>query len=513
MSGISIKPDREYLREICSKIEDGKYGIPVFQRDYVWKAEQILDLFDSIAKGYPIGTIMLWQPKEYQPKTKDIITDEVKEMPTPEYYVLDGRQRLTTFFGCVSNREDKDNCFKLCYNLETESFEYSKKEKIEVLLVSDIYDTFTLLTRLQNIIDSLGDQKSSKYDENAKRMKAILKGYETGEIMLNNCTLEEAGVVFSRINSKGTKISKASMLQAVSYKGVDDVLLSDEIERILSRLTPYSFDKLSSDDILNCFYRWSSKDFFNAKMNDLEDVNFTTYLPEITDTIEKSAKFLHDNCLVLSADVLPYKKQLVALTWFFKEKKNPTDEEMIELKKWFYYTSYCQIFQNSSLSNVRSVFRRFDDFVKGRKETAIEYEPVDSPSLDNGKFTINSAKANFMMISIIHHARTLKQDEMRYTGYIRIGGREAAHYFPELFADDKNILADCFFNSGGFTDEELDRFVLNNNMINSFISGKQDKYVEERNAAIIECEKVLLTEHGIKIAEDGKYPGSSVVLT
>ncbi len=50
MARISIKPEREYLREIATKLEEGTYAIPAFQRDYVWKKNQILDLFDSISR-------------------------------------------------------------------------------------------------------------------------------------------------------------------------------------------------------------------------------------------------------------------------------------------------------------------------------------------------------------------------------------------------------------------------------------------------------------------------------
>ena len=35
MAGIFIKSEREYLREICAKIDSGEYAIPVFQRDYI----------------------------------------------------------------------------------------------------------------------------------------------------------------------------------------------------------------------------------------------------------------------------------------------------------------------------------------------------------------------------------------------------------------------------------------------------------------------------------------------
>ena len=37
MSRIDIKSEREFFREIDDKINKGKYAIPVFQRDFVWK--------------------------------------------------------------------------------------------------------------------------------------------------------------------------------------------------------------------------------------------------------------------------------------------------------------------------------------------------------------------------------------------------------------------------------------------------------------------------------------------
>ena len=46
MSRIDIKSEREFFREIFDKIVKGKYAIPVFQRDFVWKPTQIIDFFD-----------------------------------------------------------------------------------------------------------------------------------------------------------------------------------------------------------------------------------------------------------------------------------------------------------------------------------------------------------------------------------------------------------------------------------------------------------------------------------
>lgn len=59
---ISIKPDKARISEYISDFEKGLIQVPAFQRDFVWNNEKKLDLFDSIKKGYPIGSILLWQP-------------------------------------------------------------------------------------------------------------------------------------------------------------------------------------------------------------------------------------------------------------------------------------------------------------------------------------------------------------------------------------------------------------------------------------------------------------------
>ena len=49
---------------LIANIEQGIIKIPQFQRKFVWSVEQTAKLLDSILKGYPIGTFILWQTDE-----------------------------------------------------------------------------------------------------------------------------------------------------------------------------------------------------------------------------------------------------------------------------------------------------------------------------------------------------------------------------------------------------------------------------------------------------------------
>ena len=38
--------------------------LPAIQREFVWKPEQIVRLFDSLLRGYPISTFLFWELAE-----------------------------------------------------------------------------------------------------------------------------------------------------------------------------------------------------------------------------------------------------------------------------------------------------------------------------------------------------------------------------------------------------------------------------------------------------------------
>lgn len=57
-----------------------KVELPTLQRGFVWKPKQIEDLWDSLLRGFPIGSFLL-------SKTKD-----------NNYHLMDGQQRATAIF-------------------------------------------------------------------------------------------------------------------------------------------------------------------------------------------------------------------------------------------------------------------------------------------------------------------------------------------------------------------------------------------------------------------------------
>ena len=52
------KDDNITIYEILNKVQSNDMVVPALQRSFVWKKNQIIDLFDSIYREYPIGNFV-----------------------------------------------------------------------------------------------------------------------------------------------------------------------------------------------------------------------------------------------------------------------------------------------------------------------------------------------------------------------------------------------------------------------------------------------------------------------
>ena len=78
-------------KEIRSIFSDFWFIIPEYQRSYVWDTDNIQDLLDD-----------LWYAYKNRPEDEyflgSLVLKKIEESKFDEYEVLDGQQRLTTFF-------------------------------------------------------------------------------------------------------------------------------------------------------------------------------------------------------------------------------------------------------------------------------------------------------------------------------------------------------------------------------------------------------------------------------
>ena len=60
----SQEPDHVSLANMVSRLREGRYVIPDFQRDFEWQPWDIKELMSSIFRDYYIGSLLLWKGKD-----------------------------------------------------------------------------------------------------------------------------------------------------------------------------------------------------------------------------------------------------------------------------------------------------------------------------------------------------------------------------------------------------------------------------------------------------------------
>jgi uncharacterized protein with ParB-like and HNH nuclease domain len=73
----------------------GELRLPEIQRHYVWRATRVRDLLDSLYRGYPSGSILMWETDEPVP-TRDFAIAQETNAFAGRKLLLDGQQRLTS---------------------------------------------------------------------------------------------------------------------------------------------------------------------------------------------------------------------------------------------------------------------------------------------------------------------------------------------------------------------------------------------------------------------------------
>lgn len=89
------------LIHLIEDIKHGNIALPDIQRPFVWSAAKTRDLFDSMYRGFPVGTLMLWETGA-EVGIKQVGGGDADKVP--KLLIVDGQQRLTSLYAVLTGR-------------------------------------------------------------------------------------------------------------------------------------------------------------------------------------------------------------------------------------------------------------------------------------------------------------------------------------------------------------------------------------------------------------------------
>lgn len=100
------------IAEAIENIHGREYVLPAIQREFVWRTDQIVSLFDSLLRAYPIGSFLYWYVEEenlgdyeFYEFIREYHERDKRHNPKADVTgskgviaILDGQQRLTALY-------------------------------------------------------------------------------------------------------------------------------------------------------------------------------------------------------------------------------------------------------------------------------------------------------------------------------------------------------------------------------------------------------------------------------
>jgi len=254
------------ISSLIDMYKRGELRLPEIQRHYVWRAPRVRDLLDSLYRGYPSGSILMWETDEPVPTRESAISQNTSAFAGRKL-LLDGQQRLTSLTAVLNGEQitvrGRRKPVEILFNLEhpdgppTEVVEVisdeetpyvdddeqelddSEEEDASENLFLDRLNRRTFVVAAKNIanqrnwvsvskvfekddrtimreagITELDDPRYDKYSERLTKLRKIADYNYVVHVLEREMSYEEVTEIFVRVNSLGAKLRSSDLALA-----------------------------------------------------------------------------------------------------------------------------------------------------------------------------------------------------------------------------------------------------------------------------------------------------------
>lgn len=223
------KDTRMDVSRAVDDIRRGELALPELQRPFVWSAAKVRDLLDSMYRGYPVGSLLIWATGA-EPDARQIGGDT--KDPVPRLLIIDGQQRLTALYAVLTGapvlRADfTRGPIRIAFRPTDGTFAVAdaavEKDPEYLANISVLWEPKKLKPVTREFLARVRDKRKAVGgdvgDEEFDRLETAiddlynLQAYNFNVVELSAAIAEEeVAEVFVRINSAGAKLSQADFI-------------------------------------------------------------------------------------------------------------------------------------------------------------------------------------------------------------------------------------------------------------------------------------------------------------
>lgn len=445
-------------QHLFTGIDTGKIRIPQFQRDFVWSKEQTARLIDSIIKGFPIGTFILWQTNEPMRTVRAIGNAELPNIKNGEtvQYVLDGQQRITSLYGVrkgiVYTIEGKEIDYKdICINLDVDPDADEQIVYTESIGDNSFISVYELLN--DNIYKFVSRFPAEDHIKRISTYQGRLTSYDFPTIVMDAYPIDIACEVFTRINTGGTDLTLFEIIVAKTYDIARNFDLANEYNWLINNndapekdLEDAGYETIPESTVLQCI---AAHLVGFVRRKDILKLNKDAVInewPTVKQGVFAAVDHLRSSLRIPVSQLLPYNALLVPLSYFFiKNNFNPPSHHQGEcLQQFFWWASLTSRYASGAEGKIANDLKKMDAILDGRKPDYKGEELRLTPEDIRWKwFSASDAFCKAIICLLVYHQPSSFQNngmvKIDNSWLRRADSKNYHHFFPKSYLRKKGV--------------------------------------------------------------------------
>lgn len=386
------------VEELVHRVRSGAIRVPRSERARSWESRRVLELFDSVLRGYPIGSISIWErPAE---ATRVQLGPLVIEAPEAQagWWVVDGRQRLTSLAVGLSRPlplpTAPDDPFVVYFDAAAGELRAPERTgEIEAAWVPAplLADS----TRLREWMRTWPGRENDAWVERALTAGQRLREYVVPLYVIRTDDEDTVRRIFERSNRAGVRVEwedvRAALCGGSSARPTTLDALAETLEAV-------GTGRPDEGTLVSCLSAPSRSAGEQARVDG-------ELLGDALPALRRALSFLRTSAGIPHLRLLPRSTVLAPLTRWFALHPEPIARSRALLARWVWRASVSP----SSLDE-RSLLRRSVETVGADEEESLQrllaLLPREAPAeLDVGaRFDAGTARSRLALLAMAHAA-------------------------------------------------------------------------------------------------------------
>ena len=493
------------VRDLVARVADGRIRVPNFQRPLRWRAEDVVKLFDSVLRGYPVGALLFWRhPFEAGEVTVGGAVLAVSAT-TDGWYIVDGQQRTTALAAALLElNHQADKRWKVSYWPDTRAFA-SDAERTPVTGKSVPLSVLGDLRRLGRWFRDCTLSEVEQQD--VERVQQRILDYSLPAYLMETEDPEPLRGVFARLNSSGVGMRAVEVFDALLGKDADATASrpASLLDRLQSACDLDYFGLPPREEVLKALLAMSGHDP-SKRLEKLGETAASTLVPEadVTTALRRTVAFLqapHNDPELPGAGIptyafLPYPVVFAILAKWFHVFPEPDFSTRQLLSRWVWRGVSTGVHQRAAVSEMRDQVASIkENDLQGSLNRLLRAVASETPvRWDLRPFSSRSATSRVELLTLLTFRPQDANRPVHWRSLLQAGERVAREV---LHAQKQENL--------GENDRKLARTVANRVLLDSRSSGLDGEFRTwkwPKHRERIESHAMDETSFGFLLAKD-----------